>query len=296
MDRARLKAYGFAFLAMIFFTLEATFARLIGPDINAPQVALVRCLVQFGFLALWMRGALHLAFRTTRLWQHVGRGILSAVGSVAYYYVFASLPLATATVVFFGSILFTTMAAGPLLGETVGWRRWSATLVGFAGILIVVRPTTVTFDLPMLVALLLAVNAAAITLATKGLTRTEPTEVIMGYIALTTIVVNLPWSVATWSMPTAWIWTLTLVIGVVGTLGQWASITSFQGADASGIAQVHYLRIVLAAIIGAWLFAETPDAATIVGAVLVTASALYLTIGETRAAPRAAQPAGEVPP
>jgi drug/metabolite transporter (DMT)-like permease len=280
MDRAVLRAYGLAFSAMVMFTLEAVFIRMIGPEANAPQLALLRCIIQFGFLFLWLRGSFRLAFTSQRPMMHVLRGMLSAIGSVAYFYVFANLPLATATVIFFGNVIFTTAAAGPLLGETVGWRRWTATIVGFIGILIVVRPASVTFDLPLLIGLLLAVNSAGIQLATKGLTRTEPTPTIMGYIALMTTVVNLPWALATWDWPSGWIWTLTIVIGVVGTLGQWASIQSFRGADASGIAPVQYLRIVLSAILGAWLFAEMPDTQTVIGATLVTLSALYITVRE----------------
>ena len=207
-----------AFLAMLLFTLEATFIKMIGPDINSAQVALMRCVVQFAFLAIWLRGSFRLAFRSDRPRMHIIRGTLSAVGAVADDYVFANLPLATATVIFFGNVIFMTMAAGPVLGEKVGWRRWTATLVGFAGILIVVRPTTVTFDSPMLVAILLAVNSTGITLATKGLTRTEPTATIMGYIGLTTICVNLPWSLATWNWPTGWVWGLTIIIGITGNV------------------------------------------------------------------------------
>ena len=117
LDRAVLRAYGMAFLAMLMFTIEATFIKMIGRDINAAQVALVRCVVQFAFLAIWLRGSFRLAFRSDRPRMHIIRGTLSAVGAVAYYYVFANLPLATATVIFFGNVIFTTMAAGPVLAK-----------------------------------------------------------------------------------------------------------------------------------------------------------------------------------
>ena len=280
MDRTVLRAYGLAFLAMLLFTVEAALARMIGPSINAPQVGLVRSVIQFAFLAIWLRGSFRLAFTSDRPLMHVTRGMLSAIGIVAYYYVFANLAQATATVIFFGSIIFTTIAAGPVLGEVVGWRRWAASLVGFAGILVVARPTTIGLDWPVIVALLLAVNGAGISLATKGLTRTEPTATIMGFIALTTTAINLPWAVAAWAWPPAWVWGLTLLIGIAGTFGQWCSISSFRGADASGIAPVQYLRIVLSTAIGAALFGETPDAATVIGGLLVTGSALYITLHE----------------
>jgi drug/metabolite transporter (DMT)-like permease len=280
MDRMVLRAYGLACLAMLLFTIEAALARLIGPAINAPQVGLVRSLIQFVFLAVWLRGAFRLAFTSDRPLMHVARGMLSAIGIVAYYYVFANLPQATATVIFFGSIVFTTLAAGPVLGEVVGWRRWAASLVGFAGIIVVARPTTIGFDWPVIIALLLAVNGAGISLATKGLTRTEPTSTIMGFIALTTMTINLPWAAMTWSASPAWVWGVTLLIGIAGTFGQWCSISSFRGADASGIAPVQYLRIVLSTVIGVAVFGETPDGATVVGGLLVAGSALYITLHE----------------
>ena len=111
---------------------------------------------------------------------------------------------------------------------------------------------------------------------------------------------NLPWALATWDWPSGWIWMLTIVIGIVGTLGQWASIRPSAGVDASGIAPVQYLRIVLSAILGAWLFAEKPDTQTVVGATLVTLSALYITVREATmgraSAGRAAASSGRAQP
>ncbi len=91
MDRTVLRAYALAFLAMAMFTVEAVLIRMIGPQANASQLALVRCLVQFAFLAVWLRGSFRLAFTSQRPMMHVMRGLLSAIGSVAYFYAFANL-------------------------------------------------------------------------------------------------------------------------------------------------------------------------------------------------------------
>lgn len=174
-----LKGYLFAFASVMLFTLEASLAKLIGPEMNPAQVPALRAIVQLAVLAVLVRGRLGSAMRTERIGGHVWRGFLSASGAVAYFYVFTHMPLGAATVIFFTSVLFTTALAGPLLAERVGRRRWSATLVGFAGILLVVRPDAIPFDVVLFVAFLLALNAAAINLSTKGLTRTEGTVTIM---------------------------------------------------------------------------------------------------------------------
>jgi drug/metabolite transporter (DMT)-like permease len=278
----------FAVAAVLLFTLEATLAKVIGPQINAAQVTLLRGLVQIAVIVSVFRGGFPAALRTRRPFGHVGRGMLSAVGAVAYFHVFANMPLGIATVIFFSSILFTTALAGPFLAEVVGWRRWCAALVGFAGMVAVVRPGAIPFDLTLAAALFLALNAAAINLTTKDLTRTERTVTMMIWIALTTLAISIPWSLAVWTWPT---WTtLWLMVGIaaLGMAGQYASITAYRFADASALAPVYYTRIVISGIIGAVMFGEVFDIPTLVGSAAITASALYIAIHEGRAARRIA--------
>jgi drug/metabolite transporter (DMT)-like permease len=132
--------------------------------------------------------------------------------------------------------------------------------------------------------LFLAVNGAAINLATKGLTRTEPTPTIMLWIAATLLLVSLPFVLFAFRMPTVPTLLLMIGIGLVGTLGQYASVTAFRLADVSAVAPVLYTRIVIATFIGMLVFAEQPDFLTLVGAAIVTTSALYITIRESKLA------------
>ncbi|MCX7339662.1 MAG: hypothetical protein NT037_03930, partial [Hyphomicrobiales bacterium] len=196
------RAFLFAFAAVSLFSLEAAFARAIGPGIDLAQIGVIRALVQFGFLRIWLGSGVVNAFATSRPSMHLGRGLLSVTGLAAYFFVFANLPMATATVLSFAGVLVTTVAAQVILRESVGWRRWSATIVGFCGVLIVLRPGAVPFDWVVLVGLYMAANGAAINIATKGLTRTEPTQTIMAWISLTTIAVSLPVALLTFTVPT----------------------------------------------------------------------------------------------
>lgn len=194
------------------------------------------------------------------------------------------MPMANATVLSFAGVLVTTVAAQLVLREAVGWRRWTATIVGFAGVLVVLRAGATPFDGVLLAGIYMAANGAAINLATKGLTRTEPTQTIMAWISLTTLAVALPVAVATSALPTMHDMALLLGIGLAGTLGQYGVISAYRLADVSAIAPVLYMRIVVASAIGYVAFAEIVDMPTVFGAAVVTASALYITRYEAKLA------------
>jgi drug/metabolite transporter (DMT)-like permease len=279
-----LRAFALAFLAILLFAMEAAFAKAIGTGIDLAQIGVIRSVIQFAFLAAVLKRGFAASFRTERPGMHVTRGLLSVTGLAAYFYIYAHLPMATATVLSFSGVLFTTMLAQTVLKEAVGWRRWSATIIGFCGILIVVRPGSQPFEFAMLVGIYFALNGAGINIATKGLTRTERTATIMAWIAAITLIVALPISAFTFAMPSAYSFWLMVCIGVSGTIGQFASVAAYRLADVSAIAPVLYFRIVIAAAIGYFVFSEVLDAATILGSAIVTLSALYITIRESRLA------------
>jgi drug/metabolite transporter (DMT)-like permease len=279
-----LKAYALAAIAMTLFCVEAALARLIGPDIDVAQVIIVRSIIQLGFLMIWLRFDVKAIYRTDRLSLHLTRGMLNLTGLAAYYYVFATMPIATATVILFSGVLCTALAASVFLREDVGWRRWLATFGGFAGVLLVVRPEATPLNLSLLAGLYLAVNQAGTSLTTKGLTRTEPTHVIMAWIATIMFAAALPVALLWPSVPTSKTVLIAVCVGLFGTIGQLTSVVALRMADVSALAPIHYLRIVLASAIGYWFFAETIDLRTVIGASVVTFSALYITIHESRAA------------
>ena len=280
----RPRAFLWAFAAVLLFSLEAAFARAIGPALDLGQIGVIRSLAQLVFLWFWLGPALPKAFATARPSLHLTRGLLSATGLAAYFYVFAHLPMATATVLVFAGILVTTVAAPAMLKEEVGWRRWAAAIIGFGGVLIVLRPGAQPFEWALVAGFYLAANGAAINIATKGLTRTERTETIMAWIAVTMLAASLPLAVLVFAWPSRGQLGLMLGIGIVGTLGQYASVTAYRQADLSAVAPVLYTRIVIATAIGWFVFGEAVDALTILGAAIVTTSALYITLRESRLA------------
>jgi drug/metabolite transporter (DMT)-like permease len=227
------------------------------------------------------------AFRTTRRGLHLVRGVLSLTSWVAYYYAYRHLPIATATVLTFTSVMWTVALAGPALGERIGWRRWTATLVGFAGVLLVVRPGVLPVGWPTAAALFAAVCGAGIVLTTKRLTATESTRAIMLYVGVITFVGTIPMVVPVWAWPAPRDALLLGVMAVLGVGAFWLWISAIRLADASFVAPITYVRLVFAVAAGGFLFNERFDLATAGGAALIVGSAIYITRREAALARRA---------
>ncbi len=222
--------------------------------------------------------------RTRHLRMALFRGLLSAMSWYTYYLSYAGLPLATATVLSFTTVLFVTALAGPVLGERVGWRRWAAAAVGFAGVLVIVRPGVVEVDWPVAGAIFSALMGAAIVLTTKTLARSERTGTIMFWIGAVSVAISTPVALP----GLEWMgWRnlgLLVAAGVAGPFAMQLWINALRMADASFLAPIAYTRLVFAAGFGIALFGEVPDLWLGVGTALILGSALYITRREARLA------------
>lgn len=263
-------------LAAFVFNLETVLVKCL-TEVPVATILLARTLGQIAWvLPAWGREGMGL-LRTRQPAMQALRGVLSFVSWGLYYVGFARLPLATATVLSFTSVLFVTALAGPLLRERVGRRRWLATLVGFLGVLLVVRPGVLPLDWPLAASLGSALGGAGIVLTTKALARTERTETIMLYIGLIATAGTLPLALPGLAWPG---WTNFLLLagaGLLGPAGMHLWISALRLADASVVAPLSYVRLVFAAFAGALLFAEAVDGWLLAGAALIVGSAITIT-------------------
>ncbi|WP_372619565.1 DMT family transporter [Falsiroseomonas sp.] len=289
MTKAALLALASAFL----FNLETVVVKAI-EGVPLATIVLARAL---GQLAWTVPQLLHDPIglvRTKNLKLNLLRGLLSGVSWYLYFLSFAALPLATATVLSFTSVLFVTALAGPVLGEVVRWRRWSATLVGFAGVVAIVRPWDgaegVALGLPLAAAIGASCLGAGIVLTTKMLARSERTNTIMFYIGLVTTALALPVALPGLAWPGWSSLGLLLLTALCGPFAMHLWINALRLADASVIAPLSYVRLVFAAGFGVALFGELPDAWLGLGAALIVGSALYITRREAKVARRRAAP------
>jgi drug/metabolite transporter (DMT)-like permease len=295
MMQATLLALAAAFL----FTLETVVVKAI-EGVPLATIVLARSVGQLAWVMPELLRDPRGLLRTSQLRLNLLRGAMSGVSWYMYFISFAALPLAMATVLSFSSVLFVTALAGPLLGERVRWRRWSATMVGFAGVVVIVRPweagMTMELGWPVLAAIGSAFLGALIMLTTKMLARSERTNTIMLYIGLMTTAMTLPVALPGLAWPGWWNMGLLVLTGLCGPFAMHVWITALRLADASVLAPLSYVRLLFAAGFGFVLFREMPDIWIGLGAVLIVGSTLYITQREARVATRKPTQLAAAPP
>jgi len=266
----------------IGFTFMALLIKLLGDRLDSFQIAFFRCLI--GFLAIlpFVAGYGISVLRTRSLGIHLLRGIFGLVAMFASYYAVARMPLASYTALSFTKPLFSTVLAVIILHEVVRWRRWSATLVGFFGVIVMVRPGAGTFDAAALFALADSLSIAFLVTLVKRLPPHETTLVMLFYFGVFSTMAALPAAIVVWRAPTFEEYAFLIGIGVLGVLSQSFWIRAYRAGEASVVSPFDYLRLLFAGIAGFLAFAERPDVWTLVGAAIIVVSTVYIARREAR--------------
>jgi drug/metabolite transporter (DMT)-like permease len=256
-------------LAAHYPVLEITWARFTGHLI----VMLIVFLPQYGRRLI----------ATRRPLAQIARSLLMLISNGVFVAAIGSVPLATASAIGFTSPLIVTALSVPLLRERVGWRRWSAVCVGFAGALLIIRPGTGLHD-PAVLLLLLSSGAYALyQIATRWVMAHDSPATGIIFAALlgslgTTVM--LPFIFV---MPHGLLdWAMLLSLGCFGGFGHLLVIKAFQAAPASVIAPLGYVELLGTATLGFFIFGNFPDAVTWVGALIIIASGLYIAMRERK--------------
>lgn len=278
-----------------FFTaMTAALKHLALAGYSESQMIFVRCgaglvlmipLMQRGGAALW---------RVARPWPVLGRSLTSTAGFFLAFYAFANLPLAQAQAISFSRTLFIAVLAVWILKEQVYWRRWLAIFIGFVGVVVMVRPEAGGLGDPAALAAIGSAALFAVTVVTvKDLTRDHTTLQLVFFTNATTALAGLPFALVAWQTPGLWDGLVFLILAIAGVGAQSCFVRALSLGEASLMGLMDYVRLPLAAAAGFVLFAERPDLATILGAVVVIGSTLYITWREGQVgAKRAASEAG----
>lgn len=252
------------------------------------QVVLFRNL--FGLISvmaiiLWTQRALPRS-------RYAGLIALACVAHVASmfsgYYGIAVLPLNESAALGFAMPLFATAGAALFLGETVRARRWSAVVVGFVGVLIILRPGVIPFELGAAMVLLAAMLGAGITLMFKHFIAGETAMTLIFYQSLFSMLLSVPPAAVVWEMPTGFAASMMIANGILGTLGWITFLRACALTDASALMPFEFLRLPVVAVFAFLLFGETPDEWVWLGAALIFSSTLYIAHRESVVAREAA--------
>jgi drug/metabolite transporter (DMT)-like permease len=214
---------------------------------------------------------------TPRPWLQVGRALLLLLSSVFNFLALRYLQLDEVLAIAFSQPFMVAILAGPLLGEWVGWRRWVAIGVGFAGVLVVTRPGAGGIDPAAIYAVAAAFCLALYAIATRALARTDSNQTTLFYSNMVGAVAMLPVVPLVWTNPGDWLLAaLMLVMGVLASGGHYLLIAGHRWAPASALAPFMYTQLVWVVALGFIVFRNVPNGWTLAGAAIVIASGLYL--------------------
>jgi drug/metabolite transporter (DMT)-like permease len=269
-------------LGAFWLIVMALAIRALSPKYSVLELIFLRSVISLVLILPWAirQGAARL--RTTRPRLHLFRNVVHYVGNLGWFFGVATIPLADVAALQFTLPLFTVIMAAVFLRETVGPHRWLATVVGFAGALIVIRPGFATVGIGTLAVLGSAAFYAASQTASKALSRTESPQSVLFFMALVFVPLSAGPAALDWTTPEMADAPAILLLGVTGYLAHFSIIRAFAAADASFVMPFDFMKLPLSAAAGFVLYLEFPDVWTWVGAVIIFGATWYITWRETR--------------
>lgn len=275
---ATRSGYIFTIVAITLFSVQDGISKHLAGAYPPFLVAMIRYWTFALFaiaLAARSRGGLGVTVRTKRPWLQIIRGLLLAAQIVIVIESFALVGLAHSQAIFSSGPLMVALLSVPILGETVGWRRWTAICVGFAGVLLILKPESGFFDVRFLVPLSSALLFSLYVIATRLVSRHDASMTsffytgVVGAVAMSCIGPFF-WMPLT---PQDWIWMALLC--VTGMSSHYCLIRAYDLLDAVVIQPLTYLQLVYAAIIGVTFFGEVLTGNMVAGAVIVVGAGLF---------------------
>lgn len=285
MSTENLRGIGLMVLAMVLFAVEDAFLKHAATGLPTGQIVLAAGLLGVPVFALIAARAGDRILSPRLLHPAVlARNAGEMVATVGYITALASVPLSTVSAVLQALPLGVTMAAALFMGAPVGWRRWLAILVGFAGVLMIIRPGIDGFRPETLWVLLCVGGLVVRDLATRAIPPDCSTAQVsawgLGSVALLGAGMTL-WQGAT-SLPAPGLMVPVLAAALFGTIGYAAVVAATRHGDVAVVSPFRYTRLVVAVVLAMVFFGEMPDAMTWAGSALIVGSGLYAFARERR--------------
>jgi len=287
--RRLLAGIGVTMLGVFVFSLSNALAKWLTDGYPVGEILFVRSVVVLLILAFFItRDDLRALRAGGRPWLHAWRALLSAVEVVCFYWAIVVLSLADGTTIYLAAPIYVTAMSALFLREDVGWRRWLAVLTGFAGVVVALQPTGMSFGIHAAVSVAGSVMYAASLVITRRLRGTPTTLLVTTQVVPLLLITGLSaWPLAEptslvggWIMPGWRDAAILVLVGVLSMVGYLCINRGLQMAPASVITPFNYASIVWATILGYLVFAEIPTPAMVTGAAIIVAAGLYIVFRE----------------
>ena len=272
-----MKAIIFSLLGWMFLPVMDGFAKYLSDDLPILQITWAR----YFFTVAFVFPIMLFFYKKQLVWSdkpklQIFRGLILLSANICFFYAISVISLAKALTLAFIAPLIVTAFSPILLGEKVGFRRWTAVAVGFIGSLIVIRPGFLEFNLASMAALATGFFYGFYLIITRKVSISDNpllTLLITGMVGALLVSLIIPFY---WVKPTLNQWSLMAGIGVFACIGHLFLILSLKYADASKLAPLGYTEIIPNVIIGYYFFNELPDNWTYLGLFIIVLSGLYI--------------------
>ena len=272
-----MKAIIFNLLAWVMLPIMDGFAKYLSSDLPVLQITWAR----YFFTVAFTLPIMFFFFKKNLVWTdkpklQLIRGLILLTANVCFFYSISIISLAKALTLAFIAPLIVTAFSPIFLGEKVGFRRWSAVIIGFIGSMVVIRPGFVEINLASLAALGTGVMYGFYLIITRKLSSSDNpllTLLLTGVVGAIIISFVMPF---VWIKPTLNQWSMMAAIGIFACVGHLFIILSLKYADASKLAPFSYFEIVTNIIIGYYFFSDFPDKWTFLGLFIIILSGIYI--------------------
>ena len=278
-----MKAITFNLLAWVMLPIMDGFAKYLSADLPVLQITWAR----YFFTVAFTFPIMFFFYRRQLKWSdkpklQIIRGLILLIANICFFYSISVISLAKALTLAFVAPLIVTAISPMFLGEKVGFRRWSAVVIGFIGSLVVIRPGFVEINLASLAALGTGVMYVFYLIITRKLSTSDNpllTLLLTGLVGAVIITCVMPF---VWVQPTINQWSMMAAIGVFACIGHLFLILSLKYADASKLAPFSYFEIITNIIIGYYFFSDFPDNWTFLGLFIIILSGIYISRREIK--------------
>ncbi len=260
----------------VLFGFMAIAIRYASDELHPFEIAFFRNLFGLLFaLPLLLRSGLGL-LQTNKLSLYVLRCAIGICSMLAGFWSIVNLPLAQAVALSYSTPLWVTIGAVLVLHEVVRARRWTAVVIGFIGVLVIVRPGAADFTAASLVAVCAAFLSGCVAISIKFLSRTEHPDAIVIYTTLIWVPMSLLPALFVWEWPSLAGWGWVALAGFLGTAGHMCWTRAFKLGDASALTPLSFVQLPVVAILAWLLFGEAVDRWTLLGSAVIFCSTVYI--------------------
>ncbi|GEA52129.1 membrane protein [Vibrio inusitatus NBRC 102082] len=270
-----MKGITFALISTALFTIVGVFVRQLSADYDTFQILFFRQLIFMLLLIPAISKNMGVLLKPNKLSLHLLRIIGAFIALYFGFITVSNIPFSDAIALGFLQVLFVALIARFVLAEQITSTRTFTIVVGFIGVMMVVRPTFAESNsLYVLSGVIAALGAAVAVVCVRKVAQSEPKITLMAYQALAIGLIALIPTLYLWRTPTIEDFMLLLLVGIISSFAQYVGISAYKWTQANIIANVEYVKIIYSLIIGLVIFSEIPDLWSMVGAFIILASAL----------------------